>query len=92
MAGEQTRPSAIVSRPDPLTTVADATVAELATEILARIDLRRRNPLVAEDGRILRELALAATAAEDVIYRHNRALYMVRGVFAITDAERLPDA
>lgn len=86
---EQTRPSAVVSRPDPERAVSDCTVAELLTEAWHRAHERQA---AADDGPLglgpRRELAIAKTHIEDAIGRHNKAVYMERGIFAITDAER----
>lgn len=87
----QTRPSAVVRRPDPETPVSEATVAELLTEALERAKARRnsgsKRPTRDAEAR---ELSIFVTLVEDAITRHNKAVYMERGVFAITDAERIP--
>jgi hypothetical protein len=96
---EQTRPSAIVRRPDPETPISEATTAEILMEVIARAKSRRDIwdastdvPLPAEELNARnRELSLVITLAEDCLTRHNKAVYMERGVFAITDAERIPE-
>lgn len=91
--GEQTRPSAIARRPSGEAAVNDCTVVELLTEAAARIE-RLKAALAPADfpggnaGRIAREYAESYTHLEDAITRFNKATYMERGIFAITDAER----
>lgn len=92
----QTRPSAILRRPDPETPVSEATTAELLFEARERIHARRwadeplDRPLEQRAARA-RDLERAEDATEDAISLHNRAVYRERGIFAITDAERTPD-
>lgn len=91
--GEQTRPSAIVGRPEPDQSIADCTTAELLHEAATRASAHRAALSDADFpagqvGLIAREYAEAITHIEDAITRHNKAVYMERGVFAITDAER----
>lgn len=85
-ARRQTRPSAILGRPDPSAPVSAASVAELVYEALSRARHRRDVENPSSDER--RELSIFITLAEDAITRHNKAVYLRRGVFAITDAER----
>lgn len=74
--------------------IKDCSTAELLTEVIARATTRRATstsgmPREVEDARN-RELSLSITAAEDCLTRHNKAVYIERGVFAITDAELVP--
>lgn len=85
---QQTRPSAIVVRPMPNDEIENCSTAELLTEVIERARNRAAQPCVPAHHR---ELSLAIKAAEDCLTRHNKAVYMERGVFAITDAEIDPD-
>lgn len=91
----QTRPSAIVERPMRDDPIGDCSTAELLTEVIARATSRRATdsealPAKAVEARN-RELSIAITHAEDCLTRHNKAVYIERGVYAITDAELVPD-
>jgi hypothetical protein len=91
---EQARPSKIVERPPSDRHVDECTVAELLTEVIVRASGRRTEYSDVLTGgpvdgpAVRRELSLAITYAEEALTRHNKAVYMCRGIFAITDAEQ----
>lgn len=83
---DRTRPVAIVREVETNRSIADASVAELLTVCIARAQEQRQEG--SPPNAAGREFSIAITHMEDAITRFNKGFYMLKGTFAISDAER----